>query len=504
LASLKVVLNEAACHEPDEEDDARWKCCRYGPDNEYRPCKEVHIGVHSRPLASGTSLDNGDDVPAAQILSSEWRAAAAYLSAHFSPGQLELSVVCDIDHRPEDAHEMAKSVVAPFQFLPRLRDCHVRLCDVPDPRLQQLAQDAVLQVRRVATPPYHKPPTAQAAFVTLPRELRLRILEYTDLITPWKEVSWSRLAPAYTILGSLCRVPDYPEDPCRFPDHNGCQFLRCSVTLEHGCFCRRYHSAFSSACRCWSPPGPALFLICRTLCLDAQLVFFSGNRFIVHDCSHPEYPFMTPLPPGPPPGQGPGDAATGYYPWERFNISDFLREVVPRHCLAYLRFLELVFPPYYHDQWPKPEHPAMQDWCATVDWLRDKINAPGLTVWLVTASSAMDEYSDRVPGPITDPEGKAVLAGYINILLPLKCLADDGLARFYAQWDYPEAWTQNGYKRMMRQPGLSSAWLEARQRELREQVERYILQDRYDAQYAGGKEDPAKSMWQFPPDPYAA
>jgi hypothetical protein len=96
------------------------------------------------------------------------------------------------------------------------------------------------------------------------------------------------------------------------------------------------------------------------------------------------------------------------------------------------------------------------------------------------------------------------LAGYINILLPLKCLADDGLARFYAQWDYPEAWTQNGYKRMMRQPGLSSAWLEARQRELREQVERYILQDRYDAQYAGGKEDPAKSMWQFPPDPYAA
>jgi hypothetical protein len=79
----------------------------------------------------------------------------------------------------------------------------------------------------------------------------------------------------------------------------------------------------------------------------------------------------------------PGISSTGCYPFERFVASQFLREVVPAHCLAHLRFLEFVFPPYLYDHWPQPEDPAMQDWCLTVDWLRDKINARGLTVSFV-------------------------------------------------------------------------------------------------------------------------
>jgi hypothetical protein len=58
----------------------------------------------------------------------------------------------------------------------------------------------------------------------------------------------------------------------------------------------------------------------------------------------------------------------------------FLREIVPADCLGHLRFLELVFPPYNHNSWPSDGHPAMQDWHETIDWVKDKINAPALTV----------------------------------------------------------------------------------------------------------------------------
>jgi hypothetical protein len=125
-----------------------------------------------------------------------------------------------------------------------------------------------------------------------------------------------------------------------------------------------------SACNCWAPPTN-LFLICRTLYRDAQFVFFSRNRFIVHDF-HAGQPWDLPAEQlEPPDSTEPGSTETGStsttYPFERLAISEFLREVVPVHCLTYLRFLELVFPPYVPHGWPQAEHPAILDWVATVD-----------------------------------------------------------------------------------------------------------------------------------------
>jgi hypothetical protein len=235
--------------------------------------------------------------------------------------------------------------------------------------------------------------------------------------------------------------------------------------------------------------------------MDAQLVFFSGNRFIVHDY-HSDILSVPPLAPGPPPEPGPGDAAIGYYPWERFSVSIFLRDVVPRLCLSYLRFIEVVFPPYCHDHWPKPGHPVMEDWCATVDWLRDKINAPGLTIWLIMDDE--DEYPpSKLRGSLENCQGAAIVKAYGHIISPLKRLAakDDGLGRFYAQLGCIESWTRDGYEQMMSQPSWR-VWYESREREKNERGERYVMGDRYDAQYAGGNEGPVKSIWQFPPDPY--
>jgi hypothetical protein len=87
-----------------------------------------------------------------------------------------------------------------------------------------VSQDAVLRGRRLAAPHY-KPTSALATLVTLPRELRLRILEYTDLITPWREVSWSRQLRTYEVYYTGCAELNGFESAPGI--HHGCQFRRC-------------------------------------------------------------------------------------------------------------------------------------------------------------------------------------------------------------------------------------------------------------------------------------
>lgn len=250
--------------------------------------------------------------------------------------------------------------------------------------------------------------------------------------------------------------------------------------------------------------APAQFLICRALCrgCPARLLFkATASLFMTTSRTIPSNrlcrwdrdltrDWATPLP------------ATTLGSASPLPCS--LREVVPPHCLAYVRFLELVFPPMSHNHWPKPEHPAVQDWwCATVDWLRDKINGPGLTMWLIMAHlerDIMDDPPDRTD--MTVPQGKAVIRSYIDILRPLKHLAvvENGLARFYAQCARPWMWTQAAYVRMSQPDGCS--WLKSKERELKDCAERFVMGDRYDTLYAGGDGGPNKSTWQFPPDPY--
>ena len=74
---------------------------------------------------------------------------------------------------------------------------------------------------------------------------------------------------------------------------------------------------------------------------------------------------------------------TECYPEKRLAASEFLRKIVPARCLAYIRFPELMFPPY--DPLPYDDHPAVLDWCITLHWIRDKVNAPALTIHFVTA-----------------------------------------------------------------------------------------------------------------------
>lgn len=271
LTYLKIVLNQASCHHKGpvvSRDDIMEVC-----DDERVSNTSDGDGDHPvlDPKVCNTPLQVGQ--PEGKALLAEWHSTMEHLSAHISAGSLELSIVCDV-------HDVdtATGVVEPMRGLPALRDCHVRLSRRFTPQLYKIAQDTVLYARRISKPPLASLPVqpeksprsevqAESHLLALPRELRFRILEYTDLITPWKEVSWSRYPSnraKYTAAYIACSAVQTL--PCEPRTHHGCRFFNCWEAPSRqqrsavGCFCRVRHSAASSNCICWTPPS-ALFLV---------------------------------------------------------------------------------------------------------------------------------------------------------------------------------------------------------------------------------------------------
>lgn len=420
----------------------------------------------------------------------EWHNTAAYLLSHVRAGRLELSLVCDIDPEHQYALKVARLAVSPLAQSPPLKDCNIRLCKAWNRPLQRLAEEACFQACPKASPLSPEPTKISSALVNLPPELRLRIFEYTDWITPWKEVSWSRQDHGY----QLCHPPCLnSEGGCPPHIHSGCRLSQCSPGVDEsprhlGCFCRRRHAAFSFACNCWAPPT-SLFLICRALCRDAQFIFFSGNRFIVHDF-HASLPWHLPTPQLEEPEILDTTCTGKYYPYERFAASEFLRHIVPTHCLADLRFLELVFPPYVPHGWPLDEHAPVIDWRATVDWIRGHINAPALSIRVVMA-----DFGSQVKGRqvLTKDQGTSILRGYTRIIHPLRPLArDDALGGFYMQVAYPWRWTQDTL-RHIRWHG--ECLVIEREQDLKESGERYVRGESASSD-PPNKAEPRKSGWQ--------
>ncbi|KAK4196023.1 hypothetical protein QBC40DRAFT_310187 [Triangularia verruculosa] len=441
LTHLKIVLNQASCHPKDSEGRSRGTCCFVDEplDTHQTRCKANHKDLHRFPLRSTD--------PVALSLLENWDTAAQHLSGIY-PGRLTLFLVCDVEQGDIEAGKLALS---PLLRLPNLKSCHLRISKRPDPQLQQLSNDFVQNAIGGPFPlpgsgrilsPITTTTAATSHFLDLPRELRLRILGFTDLITPIKEVSWD--GQVYRANRSTYSSPHEAGGNgyllCRRDHHYGCQFNYCwlksgwSTDFHAGCFCRLKHTAVSSFCQCWAPPTQ-LFLVCQTLYYEAQHIFFSGNHFIVHDFLDPADPLTFPASP-----------SVDSYPNARLTASRFLREHVPANSLKFIRFLELVFPAYSYYVWPDADHPAIKDWIETIEYVKDKINGPGLTIRLIMA------YPPGTPPhghtTLSGEQGQKVEAGYQNIYAPLALLGRNDhrvgpLHRFYAHLAYPWAYTED-------------------------------------------------------------
>lgn len=191
--------------------------------------------------------------------------------------------------------------------------------------------------------------------------------------------------------------------------------------------------------------------VCRALLNDAQVVFYSGNRFVVHDYRDDipyETPEFTALPPR---VVGEDRSATAKYHSDRLAASVFLREVVPSEMLREIRDLELVFPPYGHTGWPEEGHLALADWAETLRWVRDKMNLRGLMLRLVMTDSPNGSVAPPGRASITAAQVEEMLSAYPRIISPLAALAQykaidenggngNELRKFYARIALPWIW----------------------------------------------------------------
>ena len=371
----------------------------------------------------------------------EWQSTARYVIAHVQPFNFRLHLVCDV----EDL-EAAELAVEPLSSTQTLLDCALRLCRQPDPLIQELARKTATRAMGRCLDQIESP----FRFLALPPELRCQVLEYTDLVTPLREVEWNPEKGYYLRYStSGCEGSWF----CPSDLHRACRFRNCWDCSNTGCFCSLSHAAFSSKCHCWSPPT-SLFFVCRVLLEDVQNVFFKRNRFVITPsagCNRPAD--KTP---------------------NRLEISAFLTDVVPSNALRFLRFLEVVIPPFEED-YLRPHEPAYQDWLQTIDCIGEQLCLPMLTVRVYMA-----EYLPRggesspFRAKMTKEQGTTILKMYARTLGHLSKLR--GLRRFFVHLAWPFRWTRAGRHRYRHDPESVQKWIRVSE----QGMERFVMGDGYD------------------------
>jgi hypothetical protein len=110
----------------------------------------------------------------------EWKQLCNYLAIHILPDRLKISVICATDN---DA--TAKIVTAPMLRLPVLKECAIRLGNKHNKDFSFLAKETAMNATQKSI--RHCPSIFR--FIDLPTEIQIRILEFTDIVTPY-DIGW--------------------------------------------------------------------------------------------------------------------------------------------------------------------------------------------------------------------------------------------------------------------------------------------------------------------------
>jgi len=113
------------------------------------------------------------------------RSVIGYLIPRIEPKKLNLYLVCD-----SADIQSARGIAGPLLQLPLLKDCAIRFGRIDcrsystetKRQLQQLAANTTLRLTgRLNVQAFR--------FLDLPQEIQLKILEFTDLVTPY-DIQW--------------------------------------------------------------------------------------------------------------------------------------------------------------------------------------------------------------------------------------------------------------------------------------------------------------------------
>ncbi|KAI0968455.1 hypothetical protein F4678DRAFT_443052 [Xylaria arbuscula] len=364
-----------------------------------------------------------------------WKATALHVLSHVNPRSLTLNLVCDTRDSKE-THDVLEPL---FAFSGTLRAFGLRIASTPDTRLISFARKAVARIEAR----FEIPCNQSFRFLNLPTELRLQILKYTDLVSPYNQVEWDSVQ-GFRVLDPTrsCYKSTYADDFLQrsISGDQGSDLydkkrlaLRlfcCKIELpyETGDFCKRQCSAYSSICQCWIPPA-SLFLACRTMYEDAICVLYSCNRVVI---TPPGGRFDVPL--------GPKYTPT------RLEVARFItRHTYPR-VLQHLRHLEIVFPELDPFCCLELSSPFYLDWRFAIDHLKQygKLHALRITVHISLDSTKCNPWI----GPPLRTEWSETLNGRprpdVRLIAPMQSLREIQGLFIHLDW----MWYWNSYPKL--------------------------------------------------------
>lgn len=142
--------------------------------------------------------------PAGLRMLDAWERVCARLGSGLRPGQLDLTLICDID--PADDGYVASCLLDPIKcYLPLLKSCTLRLGRASEERhLASKASQTALALMGAEGPPQN---TKSFPFDRLPWELKIRILRYTHLGPPELAGYDTRLEKLDIVDGRLLERP---------------------------------------------------------------------------------------------------------------------------------------------------------------------------------------------------------------------------------------------------------------------------------------------------------
>lgn len=216
--------------------------------------RSLHVDLGGREYNS-LPLDSLRDSKRSEEFLEQWTSTIRAVAQSVAPSHLYFAFTC----RSADL-DVGTQLLASLEPLPPLRGCALSLGSHQDEGFRPLVQATAAHLLG------HSPASgAQFRFEKLPKELRLKIFEQTNLV-PKQHAS-----SAYGVI----RVWGYGG---RLRVLRKC-CSRCNDCLE-SCCCYWHPAAFSQTCICAAPPT-ALFTVNRQMYHEAQEVLFSRNLFIL-------------------------------------------------------------------------------------------------------------------------------------------------------------------------------------------------------------------------------
>jgi hypothetical protein len=352
-----------------------------------------HCGRHCRTQAQVLALQH--------VHLERWHSVLREVLPHLPRENFRMYIICNMEAVDLDlADSISLQLLAPLHGRLTLSSCSVQLGESPNMRLRNLAEEIALRATG------HPGPVQQRlTFLSLPHELRILILRWTDLVAPRKEVEFR---PGRGYWAS---------------DRGRCDVYTCDLSPEF-VFCRRAHAAFSARCDCWIMPQP-LFLLCKIVRREAEQVFFRENRIVIKPAA--------------------GINCLADATPRVLEASTYLKNVIPAHALRHLRVLEIVFSPL-KGAWLQEHEPAYRDWLSTLDFVKDKLSYSKLTLRVAFSAWAPNHASY---GPIFYPEPseesiRGIYESYKRILFPLAVLREHGLVHLQLDLASP-SWLHVGH-----------------------------------------------------------